>query len=172
MTEVKKIIKKNSVKKTLLPKKETVVRMKDENILGKIQLDSFGKDKYLETIGRRKTAIARVRLYLKKGQGFIINQKSYNEYFTTNHLQEISIAPLKKMKCEDKFSITVKIAGGGINSQAEAVRHGLSRALVLLNPEIKKRLRRIGYLTRDPRQRERKKFGLKRARRAPQWGKR
>jgi len=173
MTEIKKkIIKKSLVKKISLPKKELVAKTKDEDISGEINLDKFGKDKYLETVGRRKTAIARVRFHLKKGQGFIINEKPYNQYFTTSHLQEISLAPLKKMKYEDRFSITVKVTGGGINSQAEAVRHGLSRALVLVNPENKKRLRKIGYLTRDPRQRERKKFGLKRARRAPQWGKR
>jgi len=76
------------------------------------------------------------------------------------------------MGCDDKFRVSVVVKGGGINSQAEASRHGISRALVVFNPEFKKRLRRAGYLTRDPRQRERKKFGLKRARRAPQWKKR
>ena len=76
------------------------------------------------------------------------------------------------MKCLDKFKISVMVKGGGISSQAEAIRHGISRALVEFNPEFRRRLRRLGFLTRDPRKRERKKFGLKRARRAPQWAKR
>jgi len=127
---------------------------------------------YIETVGRRKTSVARVRMYTKGDKEIIINGKPYNKYFTTKVLQEICIAPLKRMNCDDKFRVSVKVHGGGINSQAEAVRHGISRALIEFNEEFKKRLRKAGFLTRDPRQRERKKFGLKRARRAPQWKKR
>ena len=76
------------------------------------------------------------------------------------------------MKVLDKFKVTVRVKGGGIHSQAEAVRHGIARALVGINPDFRKRLRRVGYLTRDSRMRERKKFGLRRARRGPQWSKR
>lgn len=129
-------------------------------------------DRYFEAIGRRKTSIARVRLYTKGKKEIIINEKELKEYFTIFELQKNALAALEKMKCFDKFRVVVKVSGGGINSQAEAVRHGTSRALVLFNEDFRKRLRRVGYLTRDPRKRERKKFGLKRARRAPQWKKR
>jgi len=84
----------------------------------------------------------------------------------------VAASSLKKMKCLDQFKTQVLVKGGGISAQAEAVRHGTARALVLFNPDFKKRLKKAGYLTRDPRMRERKKFGLKRARRAPQWQKR
>ncbi len=175
--EKKEPVKKKVVKKEEKPVVEAEVIVEadvtdDEIIVGEIDMEKFGKDKYLEAVGRRKTSVARVRFYAKGDKGFIVNEKPYDKYFTTHDLQETSIAPLKKMKCDDKFRVTVKVTGGGVNSQAEAVRHGISRALVIFNPEFKKRLRRAGFLTRDPRQRERKKFGLKRARRAPQWKKR
>jgi len=128
--------------------------------------------KYFETVGRRKTAVARIRLWPKGKGDFLVNSKSYQNYFPTLKLQETAIAALKKMKCLDQFNIEVLVKGGGVVAQAEAVRHGISRALVLFNLDFKKRLRKVGYLTRDPRMRERKKFGLKRARRAPQWQKR
>ncbi|MDD4062203.1 MAG: 30S ribosomal protein S9 [Candidatus Pacebacteria bacterium] len=150
MAEEKKTIKKEEVKEP------EVVEVKG----------------YIETIGRRKTSVARVRMYTKGDKGITVNDKSFDKYFTTKILQEICISPLKRMNCDDKFMVSVKVHGGGVNSQAEAVRHGISRALVEFNEEFRKRLRRAGFLTRDPRQRERKKFGLKRARRAPQWKKR
>jgi len=93
-------------------------------------------------------------------------------YFPTFELQQIAKAALEKMKCLDKFRILAKVKGGGLHSQAEAIRHGIARALVLFNPDFRKRLKNAGYLIRDSRMRERKKFGLKRARRAPQWQKR
>ena len=128
--------------------------------------------KYIETIGRRKTAVARVRVWNNEKNEFIVNNKPYNEYFPTLKLQQIAADSLEKMKCSDKFRVQVLAKGGGKKAQAEAVRHGVARALVLFNPDFKKRLRKVGFLTRDPRMRERKKFGLKRARRAPQWQKR
>lgn len=153
-TEIKKQAKplkeKKAVKKE--PKKEAV--------------------RYFETVGRRKTAVARVRIWPKGKGDFLINKKSYQNYFPTAKLQETAVAALKKMKCLEQFNIEVLVKGGGVVAQAEAVRHGISRALVLFNLDFKKRLRKVGYLTRDPRMRERKKFGLKRARRAPQWQKR
>jgi small subunit ribosomal protein S9 len=87
-------------------------------------------------------------------------------------MQQIANGALRKMKCLDKFRVICRVRGGGLHSQAEAIRLGTARALVLFNSEFRKRLRRSGYLTRDPRMKERKKFGLKRARRAPQWQKR
>jgi small subunit ribosomal protein S9 len=129
-------------------------------------------DRYLEAIGRRKTAVARVRLFTKGDKEFIVNDKPYQQYFQTIEDQETSVASMKKMKCLDKFRITVKVKGGGHRAQAEAIRHGTARILVDFNQNFRKRLRKAGFLTRDPRMRERKKFGLRRARRAPQWAKR
>jgi small subunit ribosomal protein S9 len=120
---------------------------------------------FFEAIGRRKTSTARVRLFTQGDKSIIVNNKDYKDYFPTLELQEIVDSAFDKMKALDKFKVTVKVKGGGIHSQAEAVRHGIARALVAVNPDFRKRLRRVGYLTRDSRMRERKKFGLKRARR-------
>jgi small subunit ribosomal protein S9 len=130
------------------------------------------KEKYLEAVGRRKTAIARVRLYTKGEREFLVNQRPLEKYFPNSDLQKIARDSLEKMKCADKFRVSTLVKGGGISSQAEAIRHSIARALVLFNPDFRKRLRRAGFLTRDQRARERKKFGLKRARKAPQWAKR
>jgi len=135
--------------------------------------ESSGKpDRYFQAIGRRKTAVARVRLFTKGDKEFIINNKPYTEYFQLPEDQETAVSSMKKMKCLDKFRVTVKVKGGGHSAQAEAIRHGTARVLVEFNNNFRKRLRKAGFLTRDPRMRERKKFGLKRARRAPQWAKR
>jgi len=128
--------------------------------------------KYYEAVGRRKTAVARVRLYPKGEKGIIINNRTLEEYFPLFEYQKVVKDPLLLTGSLDKVGITAVIKGGGITAQAEACRHGISRALVLYNPDFKKKLRDAGFLTRDPRMRERKKFGLKRARRAPQWQKR
>lgn len=129
-------------------------------------------DRYFEAVGRRKTAVARVRLFTRGEKQFLVNGKPYERYFTLAEDQQKATSSMRKMKCLDKFKITVMVRGGGRNAQAEAVRHGTARVLVDFNNNFKKRLRKVGYLTRDPRMRERKKFGLKRARKAPQWAKR
>jgi len=129
------------------------------------------KEKYFEAVGRRKTSVARVRLYSKKS-GVIVNEKDYLEYFPILRLQKTVISPLEEMKIADKVGAVVKVKGGGIKSQAEAIRLGIARALVLYNPNFRKRLKRKRYLKRDSRVVERKKYGLKKARRAPQWQKR
>jgi len=128
--------------------------------------------RYLEAVGRRKTAVARVRFWPKEKGGFKVNGKDYKEYFPIPRLHKVAADSLDKMKCLGQFEVQVLVKGGGLSAQAEAVRHGTARALVLLNEDFKKRLKKAGFLTRDPRMRERKKFGLKRARRAPQWQKR
>ncbi len=128
-------------------------------------------ERYFEAVGRRKTASARVRLYTRPGD-FLVNEKRYSEYFPTAPLQKIVEESLQKMKLFGRFKVTVKVSGGGPVSQAEAVRHGLARCLIKFNPDFRKRLKRAGFLKRDPRAKERKKFGLKKARRAPQWQKR
>ena len=129
-------------------------------------------DRYFEAVGRRKTAVARVRLFTRGEKQFLVNGKPYQEYFLIEEDRQTVTASMRKMKCLDKFKVTVIVRGGGRNAQAEAVRHGTARVLVDFNNNFKKRLRKVGYLTRDPRMRERKKFGLKRARKAPQWAKR
>ena len=128
--------------------------------------------KYFEAVGRRKTSIARVRLFTLGEKTFLVNKKPLEVYFPTSELQQVVTAPLVTMKFLDKFKISAIVKGGGSSSQAQALSHGIARALVLFNPDFRKRLKKAGYLTRDPRMRERKKFGLKRARRAPQWQKR
>lgn len=140
-----------------------------------LDVDNFvfdTKKKYFEAVGRRKNATARVRLYTQNKKGVTINDKPYQDYFKTDILQKTIISPLEKLKCLDKFGFEIKVNGGGLSGQAGAIRHAISRVLVLLNPYFKKRLKKSGYLTRDSRMRERKKPGLNRARRAPQWSKR
>lgn len=128
-------------------------------------------ERYFEAVGRRKTAVARVRLFTRPGD-FTVNNRPYGVYFPTLVLQQIVEDSLKKMKLLGRFRVSIKVSGGGTHAQAEAIRHGLARCLVKFNPDFRKRLRRAGYITRDPRAKERKKFGLKKARKAPQWAKR
>ena len=126
---------------------------------------------YIETVGRRKTSIARVRFFAKSDGGILINDKKLNEYFPTEELRGIVESPIKTAKM-GKCEITVRLSGGGMHSQAEALRHGISRALILFNAELRGELKPLGFLMRDPRMKERRKFGLKKARKAPQWSKR
>ena len=128
-------------------------------------------DVYIEATGRRKTSVARVRYFAKAAGGITVNDKKLDEYFPTAELRGIAESPMKKAKIE-KYKITAKLSGGGIHSQAEALRHGISRALIESVSELKGELKPLGFLTRDPRMKERRKFGLKKARKAPQWSKR
>lgn len=143
-----------------------------KEIAQKIKENTGKPDRYIEAIGRRKTAVARVRLFTKGDKEFLVNNQQFTQYFLLPEDQETATSSMKKMKCLDKFRITVVVKGGGRHAQAEAVRHGTARVLVDFNQNFRKRLRKAGFLTRDPRMRERKKFGLKRARKAPQWAKR
>jgi small subunit ribosomal protein S9 len=127
---------------------------------------------YHEAVGRRKTSVARVRIFSKSEPAIIVNGKIFNVYFPTRELQSIVEGPFKKMKLAGKFRVLAKIAGGGIHSQAEALRHGIGRALVKFDIELRKGLKKEEFLKRDPRMKERRKFGLKKARKAPQWSKR
>ncbi len=128
--------------------------------------------KFIAAVGRRKEAVARVRLS-EGGQGLIlINGQELKKYFPIFQLWEMTEAPLKLVGMQEKCDLSVKVAGGGKQGQAEAVRHGISRVLVKLNPDWKPTLKKAGFITRDSRVKERKKFGLKKARRAPQWAKR
>ncbi|MFA6136022.1 MAG: 30S ribosomal protein S9 [Candidatus Paceibacterota bacterium] len=131
-------------------------------------------EKYFEAVGRRKTSTARIRIYLsKKGDdGFLINDKNISSYFPIKNHQDTVLSPFKRLDNLGDFSLTVKVSGGGVSSQAQAIRHGIARALIIFNPDFRKKLKSLGYLKRDPRMVERKKYGLKKARRAPQWSKR
>jgi len=128
--------------------------------------------KFFEGIGRRKTSIARVRLLPQGEKTIVINGKTLEQYFPTLETRQTVLAVFQKMDILDRFGVSVKVKGGGINSQSEAIRHGIANALIIFDPEFRKTLKNTGFLTRDSRMRERKKFGLKRARRAPQWAKR
>ena len=130
------------------------------------------KKKYFYGTGRRKSSVARVRVY-ENGTGAItINGRDINDYFGLDTLKLVVNQPLVTTATVGKFDIVVTVAGGGVSGQAGVIRHGISRALTLLNPEFRPALKAAGFLTRDPRMKERKKYGLKAARRAPQFSKR
>lgn len=176
--EKKEVVEKKEEVKVEIPKVEHVdfgfpsrIEEDDDFVLNEDDFKNLG-DKYFEGTGRRKTAVARVRLYTKGDKAIEVNGMDFQKYFPTKILQMTALASLDKMKSLDRFRVVAKVNGGGVNSQAEAVRHGIARALVVFNPDYRKRLRKAGFLTRDSRMKERKKFGLKRARRAPQWSKR
>ena len=128
-------------------------------------------EKQKNAVGRRKEAITRV--FISKGNGSItVNDKNYKEYFTLVYLQNQIEAPLKKIESLDKFDVKITANGGGIKGQAEAAKLGISRALLEINPEYRPLLKSAGFLKRDPRGVERKKFGKKKARRSYQFSKR
>ena len=129
------------------------------------------KVKYFYGTGRRKSSVARVRVYPGSGN-ITINGRSIDEYFGLETLKVIVRQPLNLTDTTDKFDIVCTVAGGGVTGQAGAIRHGLSRALLVYDPELRPVLKKAGFLTRDPRMKERKKYGLKAARRAPQFSKR
>lgn len=128
-------------------------------------------ERYFYGTGRRKTAVARVRLYPGSGE-ILVNGKGYLEVFTRGSHQAAVLAPLKAAGAADRFNVQAKVAGGGITGWAGAVSHGIARALSVSDETVKPALRKQKLLTRDPRMKERKKVGLKRARKAPQYTKR
>lgn len=133
---------------------------------------SSPQGKYSFAVGRRKTSTARVRLY-HKGTGTItVNGKDYRAYFPVRTWQDEVTSPLVISGTNDTKDVSIVVLGGGPHSQAGAVRHGIARALLDFDETFRKTLKKVGYLTRDPRMKERKKPGLRRARRAPQWAKR
>jgi small subunit ribosomal protein S9 len=131
------------------------------------------KGEYYYGMGRRKTAVARVRLYPNGDGSITINGKSNRLYFgQRDAVTSTMTAPLHLLDLDNEYTMIVRVLGGGITGQAGAIRHAVARALVRVNPEWKPTLRKAGFLTRDPRMKERKKPGLKRARKAPQYTKR
>lgn len=130
------------------------------------------KGGYIEGIGRRKTAICRARITPASKSSLIINNRDLASYFPTNTLQKIALEPITKNFSTKVFSISAHIVGGGVNAQAEALRMAISRALVIDDADLRTPIKKAGFLKRDPRAKERRKFGLKKARKAPQWSKR
>ncbi len=132
--------------------------------------------RYIETVGRRKTSTARVRLTESTKASMTVNGIDAKDYFKTEDARRLIQDPIVKAISTiipgTKWNVEVKVMGGGIHSQAEALRHGLSRAFVELNSETRGKLKTLGFLKRDARAKERRKFGLKKARKAPQWSKR
>ena len=126
---------------------------------------------YYYGTGRRKSSVARVRVYPGTGK-ITINDRDINDYFGLETLKLIVRQPLALTGTTEKFDIVVRVAGGGVTGQAGAIRHGLSRALLQFDENLRPTLKKAGFLTRDPRMKERKKYGLKGARRAPQFTKR
>ncbi len=133
---------------------------------------AFKKDNFIQAVGRRKTASARVRITLGGKPDIIVNDKDVSKYFPQADLNILIKEPLVISNLTTIGTITVKVIGGGVRSQAEAIRLGVARAILFHDPILKSQLRAAGLLKRDPREKERKKPGLKRARKAPQWSKR
>lgn len=128
-------------------------------------------ERYIPAIGRRKTATARIRI-AKGEKGFIVNNKDVKDYFKTTELIRVASESLTTAKDIADYGITVVVRGGGIAGQAVAVRHGIARALTEAHEHVKTDLKKAGFLKRDPRSKERRKFGFRKARKRPQWSKR
>jgi small subunit ribosomal protein S9 len=149
---------------------------KSEKKPAKPKTETVSKEKYIEAIGRRKTAVARVRLFsgrqkTAKTPEVVVNGKPFSEYFPMAKLQKTLLAPFNELSLNE-YHATVKTEGGGLSAQAEAIRLGLARALVALNPIWRSKLKSLGFMKRDPRKVERKKYGSRKARRPQQWRKR
>lgn len=162
---------------------DTVTPDEDDIELGPETLEELpegAKEKYYESVGRRKEAVARVRLMTRKSGDPVtedralmtVNGKDYADYFLDSNLRERVEQPLRRLKSLHRFKVTALVSGGGISGQADAVRHGISRGLELFDANFRKKLKKAGLLTRDPRRVERKKPGLKKARKAGRWSKR
>jgi small subunit ribosomal protein S9 len=133
------------------------------------------KGKYIEAVGRRKTSTARVRITESTKNHFTVNGLDAKEYFKTEDQKRLILDAITKGTpgaAAKKWNVEVHVSGGGIHSQAEAIRHGVARALVASDITLRGELKTLGFLKRDPRAKERRKFGLKKARKAPQWSKR
>lgn len=175
-TETTKTVKKaasakGSVEPKPAVKKTAKVSVEKEETVKKVAKDKVADTKYVPAMGKRKTASASIRMHAN-GSGIItINGQTINDYFTTDYQKKVIDQPLKHTGMKDMdFSILVK--GGGKTAQADACRLGIAKLLIKLDPELRPTMRAKGWVTRDSRKKERKKPGLKRARRAPQWSKR
>jgi small subunit ribosomal protein S9 len=127
-------------------------------------------ERYTESVGRRKTSVARVRITPASKLSITVNDREFDEFFALQAYRNAILSVFEDSG--DKFLVTAKLNGGGASSQVDAMKHGIARALIEIDPELRGKLKAKGYLKRDPRAKERRKFGLKKARKAPQWSKR
>lgn len=166
----KKAARKTPARK---PKKEAET-VEVEAVMKAVQSVEKPEEKrdYIYAVGRRKSAVARVRLYTQGAGSFTVNKKSVEAYFSTFESQKTAREALEKIEAKGIYDVSAYVKGGGVAGQADAVRLGVARALVKFNEDFRKPMRSSGFLTRDPRVKERKKPGLKRARKAPQFSKR
>lgn len=159
------------------------IKLAEENVEKSAELSeekTNKKEKYFQMVGRRKESVAIIRLFTKKSTDAIegdhalirVNDKDYRQYFSDKILQGVVESPLRKLKSLNRFKATVITHGGGLSGQADAIKHGLSRALVEFDQNFRKKLKKAKFLTRDSRIKERRKYGLKKARKAPAWSKR
>jgi len=173
-TEKKVVTKKPAAKKPAV-RKTTAKTAKAEKPAMEMEAKIAIKvptGEFLKAIGRRKEASAQVKIF-PNGKGSItVNNRDFKEFFPVYNLQELVMAPLKLAGREGKIDVSALVRGGGIRGQADAVRLGITRALVELDENLHTTMKKAGFLTRDPRVKERKKYGLKKARKAPQWAKR
>lgn len=166
--------KKAATKKSTAPKKAVSKAVAEPEKEHKEPAKVAKEERYLYAVGRRKTAVAQVRLYpnVKEGEVVMINKRPIREYFGTVALETVALSPLKVTGLETAFRVTVVVRGGGLHGQTSAVKLGIARCLIKHDPLLRAVLKAQGMLTRDSRAVERKKPGLKKARRAPQWAKR
>jgi len=128
--------------------------------------------RYFEAVGRRKTSVARVRITPASKNSILINERTLENYFPSVDLQQAALEPVAVLETKPKLAISVKVTGGGVASQAGAIAHGLARAIIIQDISLRPFLKKRKFLRRDPRAKERRKFGLKKARKSPQWSKR
>ena len=178
MTAKKPAANKKAVKK---PVRKPVVKEEEVLVAQEIPVaNGNGKEKYFQAIGRRKESIARIRLYTKKSTVtvveekalIVVNGKDYRNYFSDANLWNVVESPLRKLKSLNRFKVTVVVRGGGMSGQAGAIKHGIARALVEFDLNFRKKLKKSGFLTRDSRIKERRKYGHKKARKMGQFSKR
>lgn len=169
------VLEKDSQKDPAKNKKIKSVKASAADVL--LKKENISR-RYFEGIGRRKRSVARVRIFTTNPKdsaqvgNFTVNGKNLKEYFRELFTSEVAMESLNKLKASDHFKISAQVSGGGMNAQAEAVRLGAARALVKFDANFRKKLKKASLLRRDPREKERRKYGLKKARRAPQFSKR
>lgn len=165
---------KAAAPKKVASKKTTDVAPQAAPVIKEAKKTALAKKEgnYFYAYGKRKTSVANVRLYSEGNGSITINDRSFENFFPVMTDQDKILSPLRMTGNLNDFDISVKVLGGGVHSQAEAIRHGISKALLAFNVALRSTLKTAGLLTRDSRIKERKKYGLKRARRAPQWQKR
>ncbi len=173
---VKKTVRKTATKKVVAEVKPEPVEVVKPELFKPVPekvlaTKEVPKGKYIFATGRRKTSVANIMLYEGKGDN-TVNRKPLKSYFNNDFLVSEATRPFKLTGNETVYFFAAQVRGGGVHSQAAAIRHGISKALSSLGEEVRRVLKKNGLLTRDPREKERKKPGLKRARRAPQWAKR